>query len=441
MAPQCSSQGLRRSRLSHTMAPVIPCGRLVIAFALAAGVNACVPTPAGRITPPAETHGRSPSAAAEGEPGPADSGPTPSPSFIRPTPNPSPTFLVYEVKAGDSLTSIARLFGTTARSIAFWNRARYPSLDPDSSTYAPNRIEVGWTFQVIPTEVVDEDELPDSTPTPGPQLPDPEPAPARHEPGRYGEGMNRSADRGPRIVVTVAVTADKLNPEISRRKNELYVSSVTRQGADPIVLDERASAAERATAFEAMDGLLLSGGSDVDPARYGRGTQGATAVEPGRDVLEAEAWEAAQARGLPVLGICRGFQAINVFSGGSLLQHVDGHIGASWGHGPAATHPLRVAPGTRLARILFPTNARGGVLQVNSYHHQGVLPGDLGRGLVANAWASSPAGDLVEGLEAADGRFVIAVQAHPERTDSMPPPFERLFRVFVDAARGPLRGR
>jgi putative glutamine amidotransferase len=144
---------------------------------------------------------------------------------------------------------------------------------------------------------------------------------------------------------------------------------------------------------------------------------------------------------LPVLGICRGFQAINAFSGGTLLQHVDGHIGASWGHGVATTHPLRVAPGTRLARILFPTNARGGVLEVNSYHHQGVRPADLAPGLVANARASSPAGDLIEGLEASDGRFVIGIQAHPERTESTPAAFERLFSVFVDAARGPLSRR
>lgn len=239
----------------------------------------------------------------------------------------------------------------------------------------------------------------------------------------------------------MAVTADKSDPDISTRKNELYAACVARQGADPIVLDERAIATERAAAFAVMDGLLLTGGADVDPSRFGRPAQGAIEIEPGRDALEAEAWDAAQGRGLPVLGICRGFQAINVFSGGTLLQHVDGHSGASWGHGPAATHPLRVAPGTRLARILFPTNARGGVLEVNTYHHQGVRAADLAPGLVASAWASSPSGDLVEGLEAADSRFVIALQAHPERTESMPPAFERLFAVFVDAARGPIARR
>jgi spore germination protein YaaH len=94
--------------------------------------------------------------------------PSGSPAFVRPTPRPSPTFLVYEVRAGDTLTSIARQFGTTARSIAYWNRARYPSLDPDSATYEPGLIKVGWLLLVIPTAVVDEEELPDPTPTPTP---------------------------------------------------------------------------------------------------------------------------------------------------------------------------------------------------------------------------------------------------------------------------------
>lgn len=249
--------------------------------------------------------------------------------------------------------------------------------------------------------------------------------------------MTRPPAGAPRIVVTVAVAADQSDPDIASRKNALYAAAVTRQGALAVVLDASSKPAERAKAFAAMDGLLISGGADLHPARYGRQTQGSTAVELSRDALEAEAWAAAQARGVPVLGVCRGFQVINAFSGGTLLQHVDGHLGPAWGKGPAKTHPLRVAPGSRLARILFPTNPRGGVLPVNSYHHQAVRATDLAPGLVANAWASSPAGDLVEGLEAADGRFVFGLQCHPERTESMPAQFERLFAVFVDAARGP----
>lgn len=131
--------------------------RLPWGLALLIGLAACSTTPYE---------------ASPGTPGP----PAPSPearptavsSFGRPTPNPSPTFLAHAVRAGESLTSIARLFGTTARSVAFWNRDRYPSLDPDSATYAPNRIEVGWTLLLIPTEVVNEDELPDPTPTASP---------------------------------------------------------------------------------------------------------------------------------------------------------------------------------------------------------------------------------------------------------------------------------
>ena len=241
----------------------------------------------------------------------------------------------------------------------------------------------------------------------------------------------------PRILVTVAVAARQAVPELAARKIALYAAAVTRQGGAPIAIDATTGAVERAEAFGSMDGLLLSGGADLDPARYGQPSRASTSVEADRDDLEAEAWGAAQARGLPVLGVCRGFQAINVFSGGTLVQHVDGHAGPAYGAGPAKTHPLRVAPGTRLARILFPTNAGGGVVRVNSYHHQAIRAADLAPGLVADAWASSPAGDLVEGLEAADGRFVFGVQCHPERTESTPDAFERLFGVFVDAARGP----
>lgn len=246
------------------------------------------------------------------------------------------------------------------------------------------------------------------------------------------------ADRTPRIVITVAAVADR-DPGIARRKNGLYADAVTRHGGRAIVIDETTNQVDRDAALASMDGLLLSGGADLDPARYGRPVAGATDMEPGRDELESAAWDASQTRNLPVLGICRGFQAINVFSGGRLLQHVDDHIGASYGRGPARTHLLRLAPGSRLTRILSPTNARGGVLTVNTYHHQGVRAADLAPDLVASAWASSPAGDLVEGLEASDGRFVLAVQSHPERSESTPAAFERLFSVFVDAARGPAR--
>jgi hypothetical protein len=98
-------------------------------------------------------------------------GPSPSRTFIRPTPTPRPTPLTYFVKSGDSLNSIADEFRTTARSIAFWNRDRYPSLDPESEQYEPNRIGVGWTFTITPGTVYDEFAAPSpshvESPSPG----------------------------------------------------------------------------------------------------------------------------------------------------------------------------------------------------------------------------------------------------------------------------------
>ena len=89
----------------------------------------------------------------------------------------------------------------------------------------------------------------------------------------------------PRIVVTVAVTATQADPAIAARKNALYAEAVTRHGALPVVVDATSSADVRAAAFAAMDGLLLSGGPDLDPVRYGRALTGSAAVEPDRDVL------------------------------------------------------------------------------------------------------------------------------------------------------------
>ena len=137
---------------------------LLLALIALGAVAACVPPPAGRATPAPSP---SPSVA-PATPTPAPTGPTPSPSFVRPTPLPSPTFLVYVVRSGDTLTSIARQFQTTAFSLAAWNRGKYPSLDPDSPTYEPDRIQPGWTLQLIPGREIDAEELLEPPATPAP---------------------------------------------------------------------------------------------------------------------------------------------------------------------------------------------------------------------------------------------------------------------------------
>ena len=243
--------------------------------------------------------------------------------------------------------------------------------------------------------------------------------------------------RAPRIVVTLAVTDDQGEPRLGVLRNERYVAAVSRHGATPIPLDARTPADVRDEALRTMDGLLLSGGADLDPSRYGQPVDGSRDIEPERDELEQRAWRAAETRRVPVLGICRGLQAINVFSGGSILQHVEGHAGAGYGTGPPATHPLRVVPGTQLAAHLGDVDT----LEVNAYHHQGIRESDLAPGLRAAAWADSAAGPLVEGLEGDDERFVVGVQCHPERTESTPAEFERLFGAFVQAARSRPRSR
>jgi LysM domain len=141
------------------------------AILLLALTAACVPTPANRVGPGPNESGF----ASEPTPIPTPAGPTPTPSFVRPTATPGPTFALYTVKTGDTLVGIAKRFKTDGRSIAYWNRVTYPSLDPDSSKYQPDRIEVGWVLMILPNETVDPEELPSLTPRPTPRPTPPPP--------------------------------------------------------------------------------------------------------------------------------------------------------------------------------------------------------------------------------------------------------------------------
>lgn len=244
---------------------------------------------------------------------------------------------------------------------------------------------------------------------------------------------------GPRIVTTLADPAAAGDPSVAELKNRLYLEALERAGAVPLPLDERASAAERAAAFAAMDGLLLSGGADIDPARYGEPPAGVRGAEPGRDALEDEAFHAALQAGVPILGVCRGLQAINVFAGGSLVQHLDGHESAPYPSPAVTRHPIDLDAGSRLAAIL----GESADLEVNSYHHQAITADRLAPGLRISATADhSDAGQLVEAVEATDpDRWLIGVQCHPERTASSPPVFERLWTGFVAACAERSRAR
>ena len=129
-------------------------------------VVGCVPTPARlRSADPVATASASSATTPTELVPPSPTGPTPPPSFIRPTPTPLPTFFVHVVRSGDTLSSIASTYATTEISIAAWNRGTYPSLDPESPEYRPNRIVIGWMLRLIPNLEIDGEELLQPTPS------------------------------------------------------------------------------------------------------------------------------------------------------------------------------------------------------------------------------------------------------------------------------------
>jgi putative glutamine amidotransferase len=179
-----------------------------------------------------------------------------------------------------------------------------------------------------------------------------------------------------------------------------YADALRLAGAEPVLLQAGAGAAR----FAGCDALLLSGGTDVDPARYGAARDPRTqAPDPERDEMELRLLGEAIAAGAPVLAICRGMQLFNVFHGGALRQHVEGHVVRPADLSEPA-HAVRIAPGSRLAAIVG-----AGDCPVNSRHHQCVER--VGEGLAASARALD---GIVEAVERPDLRFAVAVQWHPE---------------------------
>jgi putative glutamine amidotransferase len=243
----------------------------------------------------------------------------------------------------------------------------------------------------------------------------------------------------PRILVTTHGPEQAALEEPTWQTFRRYVAAVESAGGEAVLIDPQATPAERTRAFGRMDGLLLPGGADLDPALYGQAPHPTTAVEAGRDDLEAAAWQAARDRGLPVLGVCRGMQAINVFSGGSLVQDVPDHDSPLHPSPEAHSHPMRVLPGSRLAEILGLATGAEATIEVNTYHHQAIRPDQVGAGLAVSGTTAD--GKQVEAFEASDpDAWIMGVQNHPERQEFTPPEFARLWRAFVDAARsGPRR--
>jgi putative glutamine amidotransferase len=212
---------------------------------------------------------------------------------------------------------------------------------------------------------------------------------------------------------------------------EPYVTALRRAGARPVLLPT-AQPADAAELLEPFHGLLLAGGGDIDPGRYGEPPHPAQyGTDPDRDAVELALALAADRLGMPVLGICRGVQVLNVAFGGTLVQHLPELTGLlrHRADGEQLLHPLRVLAGSRLAGALGREQVEG-----LSHHHQGL--DRLGDGLRAVAW--SPDG-LVEGIERERG-WTVGVLWHPESTADADPAQHHLLRSFVaEASRRGLR--
>jgi putative glutamine amidotransferase len=210
-----------------------------------------------------------------------------------------------------------------------------------------------------------------------------------------------------------------------------YLDQVTEAGGIPVLLPPVPGIA---ASLARLDGLILTGGGDLDPASYGAQQHPRTGrVSPERDQAELELLADALAAGLPVLGICRGLQLLNVARGGTLRQHLPEDSGHAPGPGTFGRHPVRLAGGSLLASILSPANGTAAGLTVPTAHHQAI--DELGDGLTATAW--SPDG-VIEAAELAPGPgrhpFTLGVQWHPEAGAD-----PRLISALVTvAAGGPL---
>ena len=235
----------------------------------------------------------------------------------------------------------------------------------------------------------------------------------------------------PLIGITTSVTI-RATPERAY-VNAAYIRAVQEAGGIPLLLAPHFTPEVQTALWQRLDGLVLTGGGDIEPARFGETPHATVAdVSAARDDLELGLTRRAVAEALPLFAICRGIQVLNVALGGTLVQDVPSEWPNALSHSQTAprheaTHAVKVmGEGTRLGRVLGALE-----LEVNSMHHQAIK--QLGEGLRDVAWA--PDG-VVEGVEMpGDDRFVLGVQWHPEELVAHDQAARNLFAAIVDAAR------
>jgi putative glutamine amidotransferase len=240
-----------------------------------------------------------------------------------------------------------------------------------------------------------------------------------------------TTSRLPIIGVTCSIFKVAGRPRVGQ--NQTYLEALVRAGAAPLLIPNLTDQALLRTVFESVDGLLFSGGDDVDPAHYGEDRhEKCGTITPERDMAELALIPWAIDEGKPILAICRGIQVLNVALGGSLYQDIQAQLpGAQkhdWHPGYPRNHPahlVEIVAHTRLAHLLGVTS-----LPVNSLHHQAVK--DVAPRLIV---AGRTSDRIVEAVEAEGHPFAIGVQWHPEELAGADPRAQRLFDALVQACR------
>ena len=231
-----------------------------------------------------------------------------------------------------------------------------------------------------------------------------------------------------RPIIGITCTATDSNE--SHGISVSYIDAVEHSGGTPILLPLPQSDLCVADFLNLIDGLLLSGGVDVDPFLYGEEPQPKMGkIDVSRDRVEMLLIPKALEMNIPILGICRGIQVLNVAAGGTLHQDIYTDSKAALKHSQNApewygTHAIHIQEGSRLLDILGQP-----MIRVNSFHHQAVK--DVAPDFVVSAVASD---DVIEGMESTCHNFVVGVQCHPEGMWKNTPPIANLFAEFVKAA-------
>lgn len=250
--------------------------------------------------------------------------------------------------------------------------------------------------------------------------------------------MSRVGDRGggrPLIALTAPVKEDGESGLRSVVVEEGYERGVQIARAVPLVISPALEPETVERFLGMMDGLVLTGGEDVDPERYGEEPLESTYFSPERDALELRVAERALEREIPILAICRGMQLMNVMLGGTLYQDLASQRESAVDHDRTGEDARRPVHGVRVEHTPWLDGVfQGPDFRINSSHHQGVR--DLGEGLEAVAWAEDGLVEAVEYRANGTGGWTVAVQWHPERMlAERTGTHRRLFERFGGAVR------